>query len=61
MYHVSRAVPVVVALAPEVVEADANAAELLVVDAVVPVHLALLPFDATPEGDLHAPDGARFS
>ena len=46
---------VVVALAPEVVEADADAAELLVLGAVVPVHLALLPLDAPPEGDLHAP------
>ena len=60
-YHVSRAVTVVVALASEVVEADAHAAELLVLGAVVPVHFALLALDAPPEGDLHAPGWWIFS
>ena len=59
-YHVVRAVPVVVALAAKVVEADADSAELLVADAVVPVHLALPPPHAPPEGDPRAP-GGRFS
>ena len=52
--------PVVVALAAKVVEADADSAELLVADAVVPVHLALPPLHAPPEGDPRAP-GGRFS
>ena len=43
VYHVSGTVAVVLALASEVVEADADAAELLVLGAVVSVHLALLP------------------
>ena len=46
---------VVVALPSEVVEADADSAELLVADAVVPVHLALPPPHAPPEGDPRAP------
>ena len=59
-YHVIWAVSVVVALSAEVVEADADAAELLVADAVVPVHLAPPPLHAPPEGNPHAP-GRRFS
>ena len=51
---------VVVALAAKVVEADADSAELLVADAVVPVHLALPPIHAAPEGDPRAP-GWQFS
>ena len=55
-YHVVWAVSVVAALSAEVVEADADAAELLVADAVVPVHLAPPPpLHAPPEGDPRAP------
>ena len=59
-HHVIRAMAVVVALAAKVVEADADSAELLVADAVVPVHLALPPLHAPTEGDPRAP-GGRFS